>query len=217
MAGQQQRSQHLCSINKQTEASILTQNAAPLRLIDNLETLVEPILEYRHRGILVDPSPPLGKDSLQASFEGSSVVFVDSSDATPEDDSLYEGKETCFKLLAGKLAAVEDAKLCRDVLQKVQAMLEQAEGVCSSSGARAKDARKRIPQVFDKVNGLIDLVRQQQSEILELKSALAAVRAPILALAVSAHSVSLPALLCQEFPLSARVILLFAVHSVLMP
>jgi hypothetical protein len=61
----------------------------------------------------------------QTSFEGSSVVFVNKSDAVPEEDGDTEHEkqtstESCFALLAGKLAATEDARNCRALLQKVK-------------------------------------------------------------------------------------------------
>jgi hypothetical protein len=54
-------------------------------------------------------------------------------------------------------------------------MLEEAENIVSASNSKANDARRRMPHIFDKVNGLIELVKQQQLEISELKNVLAMV------------------------------------------
>ncbi|EKX43279.1 hypothetical protein GUITHDRAFT_153311 [Guillardia theta CCMP2712] len=117
------------------------------KLLQELEMLVEPVLEYRHRGVY-DPSryagladngggeqEGLGESETLTSYEGSSVVFVnnESSQERRNED------QTCFRLMTAKLRAAEEAK--------------------------------RFP-VEEQVNRLIDTLLVQQREIDELRQQL---------------------------------------------
>jgi len=137
------------------------------KLMEGLEDIVEPILEYRHRGILVDPTCPAA--SLLGS---SSVVFVQPSDAIDPSTAQAASSESCYRLLAAKVAAEDDARKARAEVAHISELLKEAELASEASKGRATQARGTIAAVVEKVEYLLDTVRAQATEIQQLQAAL---------------------------------------------
>lgn len=137
------------------------------KLMEGLEDIVEPILEYRHRGILVDPTSPAA--SLLGS---SSVVFVQPSDAIDPSTAQAASSESCYRLLAAKVAAEEEARKARAEVAHISELLKEAELASEASRGRATQARGTIAAVVEKVEYLLDTVRAQAAEIQQLQAVL---------------------------------------------
>lgn len=147
------------------------------RLLVELESLVEPIIQLRHSGIIPEESWSARSQNSEDSWRiGSSVVVVDRSSQNPEQVASHG----CFATLAAQARLAQEAHATRTVLSQVQQALlgsgsadeKSNRDHGNSRGAMAyEEARRLLPSILEKIRALVALVNAQRAEIERINAA----------------------------------------------